>query len=319
MLEEVELLVAGGGPEVGALHRQRLPLRLALAVDEGEGRLAAEGRVGQHQVVVDPRMGPQAVVHGDVGLVAADAVEVQVHGAEARRAVHNLPAVQGVALQPLPLVPVHGRVMVTDVVVGRQQEAAGAAGRVADGVVGAGAHHVHDGPDQRARREVLPGAGLHVLGVALQQRLVGVALHVGAELQPVLAVDELPHQPGQHGRFLDSVLGLAEDDAQGAGLLAQRLQGAAVVGLQLGAVEGQQVGPAAALGDGRRPVVRQQGVGRAAALVHHLEEDEVGELLQVVAVGQPGVAQDVAVVPELLPDAGRAVVMGGPLLFTYLR
>ena len=183
-----------------------------------------------HQVVVDPRMGAQAVVHGDVGLVAADAVEVQVHGAEPGRAVHDLPAMQGVALEPLPLAPVHGRVAGDDVVVGRQQETAGAAGRVADGVVGAGAHHVHDGPDQRARREILSGAGLHVLGVALQQRLVGVALHVGVQRQPVLAVDELPHQPGQHGRFLDAVLGLAKDYAQGAGLSAQRLQGAAVVG-----------------------------------------------------------------------------------------
>ena len=76
-------------------------------------------------------MGPQAVVHGDVGLVAADAVEVEVHGAEPRRAVHDLPAVQGVPLEPLPLAPVHGRVAVDDIVVGGQQEAAGAAGRVA--------------------------------------------------------------------------------------------------------------------------------------------------------------------------------------------
>ena len=135
---------------------------------------------------------------------------------------------------------------------------------------GPGAHYIHDGPDQRARREILPSAGFHVLGVALQQRLVGVALHVGAELQPVLAVDQLPHQAGQHGRFLDTVLGLTEDDAQGAGLAAQCLQGAAVVGLQLAALEGEQVGPAVAVRDGRRLVVRQQGVGRAAALVHHL-------------------------------------------------
>ena len=143
VLEEVELLVAGGGPEVGALHRQRLPLRLALAVDEGQGRLAAEGRVGQHQVVVILRLASKAVVHGDVGLAAADAVQVQVYGAEPRRAVHDLPAVQGDTLQTLLLVPVHGRVTVDDVVVGGQQEATSAAGWVGDGVVGAGAHHVH--------------------------------------------------------------------------------------------------------------------------------------------------------------------------------
>ena len=266
--------------------------------------LRPKGGLVSTMIVVDPRMGAQAVVHGDPGLVAADAVKVEVHHAQPGRAVHDLPAVQGVPLQVLQLAPVHRRVMADDVVMGGQQEAAGATGRVADGVVGPGPHHVHDGLDQRAWREVLPGAGLHVLGVALQQRLVGVALHVGAEGQPVLAVDEFPHQPGQHGRFLYLVLGFAENHAQGAVLPSQRLQRVPVVGLQLVAVAGQQVWPSEAVGDGRRLVARQQGVGRAAALVHHLEEDEVGELFQVVAVGQPGIAQDVAVVPQLLPDGG---------------
>ena len=77
------------------------------------------------------------------------------------------------------------------------------------------------------------------------------------------------------------------------------------MGLQFGALSGQQAGPIVAFGDGRRLVVPQQRIRRAAPLIHHLEEDEVGELLQVVAVGQPGVPQDVAVVPQLLADVGR--------------
>ena len=48
-------------------------------------------------------------------------------------------------------------VVLDDVVVGRQQEAAGAAGRVADGVVGGRPDAVDDGLDEFARREVLPG------------------------------------------------------------------------------------------------------------------------------------------------------------------
>ena len=79
-------------------------------------------------------------------------------------------------------------------------------------------------------------------------------------------------------------------------------QRATVVGFQLGAVARQQTGPVVALRYRRRLVIGQQREGRLAALVHHLEEDEVGQLLQVVAVGQTGPAQDVAVVPELLPD-----------------
>ena len=40
----------------------------------------------------------------------------------------------------------------------------------------------------------------------------------------------------------------------------------------------------------------------ARLLVGHLEEQQVGELLDVVAVGHAVVAQDVAVVPEPLDD-----------------
>ena len=51
-----------------------------------------------------------------------------------------------------------------DVVVGGEQEAAGAAGRVADASSpGRGLHAVHDGLDERAGREVLARAALHVL------------------------------------------------------------------------------------------------------------------------------------------------------------
>ena len=117
-----------------------------------------------------------------------------------------------------------------------------------------------------------PGSGLDVLGVTFQQRLVGVALDVGAERQPGLAVDEVLHQPCQHGRFLDFIPSPVEDDPKSAGLTAKRFQGAAVVGLQLVAVTGEQAGPVAAVGDRRRPVVGQQRKRRLAALVHHFEE-----------------------------------------------
>ncbi len=51
-----------------------------------------------------------------------------------------------------------------------------------------------------------------------QQALVGVALHVGVEADPLLAVDQVDDQPAQLGRVLDLVLRLAEDDAEHARL-----------------------------------------------------------------------------------------------------
>ena len=57
-----------------------------------------------------------------------------------------------------------------------------------------------------------PGPALGVLGVLLQQALVGVALHVGVEGHPLLAVDQVDDQAAQLGRVLNLVLGLAEDE-----------------------------------------------------------------------------------------------------------
>ena len=128
-------------------------------------------------------------------------MKVQVHDAEPGGAVHDLPSVESVVPQVSKLALVHAGAMVDYVVVSNQQEASCAAGGVADSEAGLRAHDVHDGLYQWASREVLPCPGLHVLGIALQQRLIGVALHVGAQGQPILAVDEISDQPGEHSRL----------------------------------------------------------------------------------------------------------------------
>ena len=52
------------------------------------------------------------------------------------------------------------------------------------------------------------------------------------------------------------------------------------------------------------PINQRPSLGRLAALIGHLEEQQVGELLYVVAIAHAIVAQHVAVVPELLDDGG---------------
>ena len=132
-------------------------------------------------------VGAGLVAQGVVGLdgrlalvvVGADAVEEEVHRAEAADAVDQLDAAEGVVAQVLLLVPV-------EVVVARRgivRRRAGSRrcrrrGRTMTSP-GCGLDAVDDGVDERPGREVLPGAALDVLGVLLQQPLVGVALHVG--------------------------------------------------------------------------------------------------------------------------------------------
>jgi hypothetical protein len=41
------------------------------------------------------------------------------------------------------------------------------------------------------------------------------------------------------------------------------------------------------------------------ALMRHLEEEQVSELLDVIAVGEAVIAEDVAVIPELVDESGR--------------
>ena len=160
VLDEVELLVAGGGPEVVAHDGLRLALGLALFGDEGDAALLAEGRIGQHHVEAVAGVGGQAVGRRGWGC---------------RRRWRRCRAGRGSSRTAGPRCPRspsraarRGRrcchwsrssgVVCLDVVVRGQQEAAGAAGRVADGLPGRGAHHVHDGLDERPRREVLARA-----------------------------------------------------------------------------------------------------------------------------------------------------------------
>jgi hypothetical protein len=58
-----------------------------------------------------------------------------------------------------------------------------------DSLTRLGIDHGHRRVDQRARGKVLPGAGFHLLGVALKQPFVDRAFDVDAEAKPSLAVD----------------------------------------------------------------------------------------------------------------------------------
>ena len=82
------------------------------------------------------------------------------------------------------------------------------------------------------------------------------------------------------------------------GLLAELFEDVAVVGFELVAVAARLAtaspDPSGTIG---RPIER-----RLRLLVRHLQEEQEGELLDVVAVGEAVVAEDVAVVPELLDD-----------------
>jgi hypothetical protein len=89
-------------------------------------------------------------------------VQIEVHHAQAGRVVDDLPAAQRLVVEMLPLVAIQRTVVLGDVVVGRDQEAAGARRRIADRAARSGCHGVDHGPDQGPWGEVLPGPRLGV-------------------------------------------------------------------------------------------------------------------------------------------------------------
>src|ERR1017187_2066667 len=298
VLEKVELFVAGGGPEVVAQNLLTLLHLIAILVDDGDAGLFPEGRVGQHHVEVDRWLGGQAVLAGGDVLFVAEVVQQQVHGAKTSRGCDQFDRVQRRSLQVAYLVAAE-LVVLQDVAGGGKQKAAGAGRGIDDRGSRLRAHDFDDGIDEDTRREVLAGAALGVLGVLFEQAFVDVAFHVGAESAPGFLIDEIDDQPAQVGGILDLVLSFPEDDAEDARLLAEIFERVAVVPLERQPVQFDQAGPVVIFGDGRFAFVR-----RAGPLVVHFEEQKIGELLDVIAIGDPVIAQQVAVVPDFVDQIG---------------
>jgi hypothetical protein len=92
---------------------------------------------------------------------------------------------------------------------------------------------------------------------------------------------------------------LRKIEAEDVRFLAEILESVAVVPFERQAVELHETGPVVLGGNSGLLVVRRTGT-----LVVHLEEEKIGELFDVVAVGDPIVAKQVAVIPDLVDETG---------------
>ena len=299
MLDEVELLVAGGGPEVFADDDLLVALRVTFLVHEQEALLLAEGRIGEdHRVLVAPRR-RQAVVPGvDDDLVASNAVEMGIHRTHAPDLGGQLHTFDQIGLQPSQLIPIEILpVPVEHVLVGVAEEAAGARRRVTDAIVRCRLHHFAHGPDDWTGREVLAGAARGLLGRAGEQLLVDRALHVHRQRQPVHVIEQVDDDLLQECGVVYLAARPLEDDAEHPALRAQLLETGTVLLFQRRAVEVQQRLPAELPRHNRFAFV-----GRLRELIRHLEEQQQGQLLDVLEAGKPGVAQHAGVAPGPLAD-----------------
>ncbi len=185
-------------------------------------RLLAEGRIRQDHVIAFAGIGCQGVARADRALAIADAVQVEVHAAEPHHLVHDVHAAQRVLAQ-LPLLR---RGPATGPSCGHRRRAGSRRCRTPGHARFrrcAGSITSTIALDQRARREVLARAGLHFAGVLFQQPLVDRTLHVDANADPGLVVDQRD-DPLELGRVGELVLRLAEDGADQALLFGEAFE-----------------------------------------------------------------------------------------------
>ncbi|MNP19411.1 hypothetical protein D3C76_1119350 [compost metagenome] len=156
---------------------------------------------------------------------------------------------------------------------------------------------VDDAVDQRARGEVLAGAGFGFAGVLFQQAFIQIAEAVAAGAEPVDAVEAFD-QLFQVARFFQARLGIGVDGGdQRVSVLAQVEQHLPVVVEQVQTGLAVQVRPARAFGQ-----LVVEFVVVLNLFEFHLDEQQQHQFGDVVAVVDAVVTEDVAKVPELLDD-----------------
>ena len=194
--------------------------------------------------------------------------------------------------------------VLAQVVVGRDQKTAGACCGVLDDVFQFRFHHRDHAVDQHARGEVLACAGFLFVGVLFQQAFVKVAQAFLTGAVPIEFVD-FAHQRGKRGRFFDEAAGVGEDFLHQFRAVAAQMDQQYLVELQpVWCGEIFQVVPAVFFGE----------LIFGAGFLGHLEEQQIGQLGDVLVIGDAVVLEDVAQVPEFADD-----VVGGHRLSTFMN
>ena len=219
MLHKVELLVAGGGPEVLAVDRLLILVHVPLLIHEEQALAFAEGRIGQdHAVFFTPGRGEAVQSRVNHHLVTADAVQGEIHRAHAAHLGREFHALhQFLPQRPLLVLVQLLLKLIQHVLVGGEEEATRSGGGVADAILRGGLHHLHHGADHGAGGEVLPGSFGGFRGGTLEQLFVDGALHNHWQAHPVFLINEVDDELLQQGWVVDVTARTFEDDAQHAG------------------------------------------------------------------------------------------------------
>ena len=165
---------------------------------------------------------------------------------------------------------------------------------------GDGLHQIDHHLDQDARGEILPGPALGFLGHFLQQAFIGIAKGIALLAEPVQAIDG-GDQLAQVCRRADDGGRILEDRDDRAildlGAIAQIDQQLLVTLQHFGFARGFERGPAIVLRDAAFVLL----------LRTHFEEQQIGQLGDILHVGDAVLAQHRAFTPQLVHQILRGV------------
>ena len=264
MLDEIELLVGGGRPEILTAVGQFVGYGFVVLGGGADRGFLAERGIGQDVIHTDTGIRRKGipVVHRHVAVNITDIVQIQIHQAHFVGGGHQFRAEEGFVFEESPLFHVQ-RVLLGNEFIGGEEKSAAAAAGIRDGLHGFGAKAAHHCPNERTGRKILSRAAFDVLGVLLEQALVYLSLDVGGHRHPSFFVDHL-HHAIENGGIVNLIGRALKNAAENAAQFTELFENRLVHGFQFRAFQGVHI----------RPCVsgRNAGffvVGRLGILVRH--------------------------------------------------
>lgn len=108
MLDEIELFVAAGRPEILTVIYEVFFLLFAFLIGEGEGGFFAEGRVSENVIHAVAGIGEERIAVGDrnAAVNIPDVVQIQIHQAQLEGRRHQFISVESLVFEKFLLLPV---------------------------------------------------------------------------------------------------------------------------------------------------------------------------------------------------------------------
>ena len=281
MLEEVQLLIAGGESKV-------------ITGSTFAALLGTKRRVGENDIITPHLLAKvgQSIAQIDG---AADIVQHGIHQGQTVGVMHQLTA--GKRLSALELLLIHGQFkqiigVVLYIAVSRDHKTEGATGRVIAPLSGLGSDELSHNVDENTRGKILTGARFLLVCILLQQAFIEIAQAFFFGCIPVKLVDGLDDLLQILGLINIALCTLINLTDTASAAFAQMFQQFLVELFQVHALLSKELVPTV--------LFRDSSLG--TSLLAHFQEQDIGQFRDVLMISNTVISQYIAEIPEFCYD-----------------